>query len=349
MKTKIVATQFQQAKAEGISEGSKVSIINEPENRYDDKALAIYFGEEKLGYIGKGTDAYDIPRNMFPMEATVIDFYFRQEGDNFTKHELGTLVSANIEIEDVVELDPTNDIPSFNEEGVIINFNEETHTYTYNGRILGGATKKLKDYVEEFQSDMIADRCATSWGLSSKFIKSVWRKSGDLSREFGSGIHKALEFEDLYRHYHKKNGARCFTIKQPAIKKIVEDFFALYEKLGFEGEVIPEALVSDVENDQAGLIDRLLIIDREKKICRIQDYKSTHSVEKKGEIKLKNLPEPYINMPTTKLTKMSLQLKVYAEQLEKSGWTVLGFDIFVYDGEWSYYEIDPLAGLKLLD
>src|SRR5690606_16220581 len=147
----------------------------------------------------------------------------------------------------------------------------------------------------------------------------------------------------------KKDGTRCFTIKHPMIKKIVEDFFKFYDKIGFEGKVIPEALVSDVENNQAGLIDRLLIKDWENKICRIQDYKVNIDVEKKGSIVLKNLPEPFINMPTTKLTKMSLQLKVYAEQLEKSGWTVEGFDIFVLTDEWNYYEIDMLKGFNIIE
>src|SRR5690606_2609616 len=179
--------------------------------------------------------------------------------EKFEQFKVGQLVSANIEIEDVVELDPSDDIPSFNEEGVIINFNEKTHTYTYEGRILGGASARLKDYIEEFQSDMIADRCATSWGLDSRYIKKVWNQSGGLSAMFGTAIHKALEFEDLYRFHTKKDGSRCFTIKHPMIKQIVEDFFEFYNKIGFKGKVLPEVLISDVANDQAGLIDRLLI------------------------------------------------------------------------------------------
>jgi hypothetical protein len=349
MKTKIVATEYSMASAEGMEEGSNITISHDKVNKFDDNALAVFYNNERLGYIGRGTDLYDASRDTFPMKGRVVDFYMSEEDDKFTRHLTGTLVSCNIEVDDVVALDSENDIASFNEEGVVINFDETPHTYTYEGRVLKGATTFIKKYIEDFKSDQIASRCEQHWGLPKKYIQDAWSLAGDLSSSFGTGVHKAMEFEDLYRFHTKKNGERCFTIKHPVIKRIVEEFFVMYNNIGFEGEVYPEALISSVRHDQCALADRILVIDREEKICRIQDYKVNHSVEKKGSIELKNLPKGFEKLPTTKLTKMSLQLKVIEQMLSLSGWTVLGFDIFVYCDGWEYYEIDPLEGFTMLE
>jgi hypothetical protein len=351
MKTKLVGLSFKKFVPDtDFQEGVSLTITHEPSNKFDTQALLVDYKGTELGYIGKGCDIYDIARDNFPMEAKVVDFYIRNDiNDSFTQFQIGELVSVNLEVADVVALDSENDIASFNEEGVIINFDETPHTYTYEGRILKGATTFIKKYIEDFQSDVIAGRCANHWNLPKKYIQDAWSLAGDLSASFGTGIHKAMEFEDLYRFHTKKDGERCFTIKHPVIKRIVEEFFVMYNNIGFEGEVFPEALISSVRHDQCALADRILVIDREEKICRIQDYKVNHSVEKKGSIELKNLPKGFEKLPTTKLTKMSLQLKVIEQMLSLSGWTVLGFDIFVYCDGWEYYEIDPLEGFTMLE
>ena len=43
MKTKIVGTQFSKAKAVGMQEGSKVEIVHDEANEFDNMALAVSF------------------------------------------------------------------------------------------------------------------------------------------------------------------------------------------------------------------------------------------------------------------------------------------------------------------
>lgn len=349
MKTKIVGTQFAKPKAEGITIGSEITIVHDLSNEYDKNALAVFFNEERIGYIGKGTDVYDLPRDTFPRKAKVVDFYHKVEGDQFNNHDVGNLVSCNIEIPDEVKLKSKDNQQSFNEDGVVINFNEDTHTYNYKGQILKGSTTYIKKYMEEFDADTISARCSTAWNVPNNIIRSAWNLSGSASSTFGTGIHKALEFEDLYRAYVKpKDGSRCFTIKHPTIARIVQEFFDLQERLGFKGEVVPEALVSDVENGICGLADRILVTSWEKKTCRIQDYKVNHSFTKEGEVKFINLPNG-LTLDTTKLSKLSLQLKFHATMLEKQGWTVEGFDGFVYTDKWEYHQADMLEGFNILE
>ena len=347
MKTKIVGTQFSKAKAVGMQEGSKVEIIHDEANEFDNMALAVSFNGEHIGHIGRGTDTYDINRHLFPITATVVDFYMKEEGDQFDKHEPGTLVSCNIKVPDLIKIDSKNDIKSFNED-LIINFNEDTHTYAYKGKVLTGVTTFIKKHIKPFDSEGMIERCAASWGIKNREVKDAWALGRDLAASFGTGVHKALEFEDLYRNTTKpKDGSRCFNIKHPAIKKIVDEFFEFYDKLGFEGDVIPEALVSDVENGICGLADRILVTNWEKKTCRIQDYKVNHSFDKKGQESFTNLPEG-LKLETTKLSKLSLQLKLHAQMLEKCGWTIEGMDGFVYSDKWEYYEANSLEGFDII-
>ncbi|MFK5981424.1 MAG: hypothetical protein QM499_00805 [Flavobacteriaceae bacterium] len=346
MKTKIVATEFALATVEGMGEGSNIKIIHDPENKYDSKALAVYFTEERIGYIGKGTDLYDLNRDNFPMQGKVVDFYISQEDDKFTRHPTGTLVSCNIQVKDVVELDDKNNIASFNEEGVVINFDEKPHTYTFEGRILKGATTFIQRYIKPFD-DFMVGRSSKSWGIEPKTIKNAWKLAGNLAATFGTAIHSSLEFEDLYRSFYKKSGDRCFTIKHPTIKRIVEEFFELNKRLGIEGEIIPEALVSDVENDICGLADRIIITDRANKICEIADYKVNHSFDKKGQVSFVNLPKQ-LELPTTKLSKLALQLNFHQRMLEKSGWTVTALHGFIYTDKWEYYLVTELSGFNIL-
>lgn len=348
MKTKIVGTEFAKAKAENIKQGSQVTIYHDPENKFDENALAVIFNDERIGYIGKGTDVYDLPRAIFPKNAFVIDFYIKADDDEkFKRHDVGCLVSCNIEIPNKSIPKIGEEIASFNEEGVVINFDEESHTYTYKGQILKGATTYIKKYEKEFDAETASANCEKYWQIPAKTIKDAWKLSGDLARSFGTGVHKALEFEDLYRSYKKpKDGSRCFLIKNPAIQSIVEEFYKLNERLGFKGDVVPEALVSDVENGNCGLADRILVTDWDKKICRVQDYKVNYDFNVKGQVNFKNLPDGVV-LETTKLSKLALQLKQHRTMLEKSGWTVEGVDGFVYDGKWNYYEVNTLDGFDI--
>lgn len=349
MQSKIVGSEFAKAQAEGIEIDSELVIEHEPTNKFDNDALSVSFNNERIGYIGKVTELYDLPREKFPLVAKVQDFYKKTEEDEkFKRHDIGNLVSCTFEIpslikeESVVQL-----LQSFNEDAIFVEFDEEAHTYKYNDVFLKGATTYIKKYIQEFDTDTIAGRCETHWKIPAKVIKEAWNLSGDLARNFGTGIHKALEFEDRYRQYVKpKDGSRCFLIKNPAIQNIVEGFYELNDRLGFIGEVFPEALVTDVENGLCGLADRILVTDKENKICRIQDYKVNYDFDVKGNEKFINLPKG-VKLPTTKLAKLALQLKQHRTMLEKSGWTVEGVDGFVYDGEWNYYEVNTLDGFDI--
>ena len=82
------------------------------------------------------------------------------------------------------------------------------------------------------------------------------------------------------------------------------------------------------------------LLDKKKKICRIQDYKINVNSE---EIKSSDAPlGEFSKLPANKLTKYQLQMSFYANMLEKSGWKVEGLDVFVYEDNWIHHELEVL-------
>lgn len=125
--------------------------------------------------------------------------------------------------------------------------------------------------------------------------------------------------------------------KHPLLRTIIEEFVRINKT---KGKVLTEVLLTDVENGFCGHADRIVIVDEEKKICRVGDYKI--NVDAEAESTRDKPIKPFNNLPGNKITKYQLQMSVYANMLEKSGWTVEGLDIYVYEDGWKYFELPVL-------
>ncbi len=231
---------------------------------------------------------------------------------------------------------------SFNED-IVISFDKYTHSYYYNNKKLENATTFLKKFYKEFDSENISAASAKAWGVDQDELQDLWKSNMVLSGEFGTAIHKALEHYDKFFRIgktiqDKKSLPKNYSLpKHPLLLSVIEGFIALDKK---EGEVIPEATITDVKKGYCGTADRILILDKEKKICRIQDYKvnvNSEAIDKS----LKPLA-PFETLPANKITKYQIQMSFYANMLEASGWTVEGLDVYVCDSEWKHYELEVL-------
>jgi len=221
-------------------------------------------------------------------------------------------------------------------ENVEVDFDEANHKYFHDGKQLTGATTFLKQFVPEFDAKNIAKACEKSWGIPAKDIEELWEGNKNVATDFGSVVHKSLE------HYFKAKangfGDDRAIPKHPIIENIILGFNSLVGEV--KGEVLSEVLVTDVKIDRCGQIDRLLVLDEKKKICRIQDYKVNVGSE---EVSSKNkLKAPYDKLPANKLSKYQLQLNFYAQILENAGWTVEGLDVYVYEDMWTHYELSRI-------
>ncbi len=233
---------------------------------------------------------------------------------------------------------------SFNEEGINIEFEPNGHTYVYNNVPLVGATEFIKKFYKPFDVETISSVLESKWGIPQKIIKDLWDSNGDITSEFGSVIHRTLENYEKFKSYgeiissQKKEEKNYCLPKHPVLRSIVEEFIELNKDE--KGEVITEVLLSDVKSGICGQADRLIIVDKEKKICRIKDYKI--NIDSEVVDKSYKVLAPFNELPSTKLSKYQLQMSLYANLLQKSGWSVEGLTVFVYEKNWKKFELPIL-------
>lgn len=201
-------------------------------------------------------------------------------------------------------------LTTFTDEDVM--WNETTHTYTdMKGNVLLSGSKYAKLHSPQFPRDIILPKTAKKWGVSEAELGGIWKAKGDVSLDFGNAIHKALE---LYHNSVQVGDTIQASTKSetnyalhghPVLAGIVTDFV---DKFG--ADALSEVIVSDTKNKRAGTIDRLEVLDKEKMVCRVGDYKTN------AELK------------SPKKLEYQKQLSFYAHILIAKGWTVEGLDLY---------------------
>lgn len=213
--------------------------------------------------------------------------------------------------------------------GEQIKYNVKTHEYfDLNGVKLMSGSAYASIGEKPFDKAMLLPKTAKSWGVEEKDLGDIWDINGRISNEYGSAVHSALE---LFLKYHgigakiqekKEMGHNYAMTKIAHLNSVIDQFWTLY---GSELEhSMGEVLVSDVANRMAGRIDLLHILDKDKKVCRIGDYKTNHDLDDK------------------KIAKYQKQLSFYGNILKNKGWTVEGVDLYHYSDHWDKVVLELL-------
>lgn len=345
MKITPVGVSFYKEDVENLKVGDELKLLHKPvsfgsgdKKKEYPNAIAIMHNDKQVGSLAESTHPSSPQRTILRLiqsgeEATgiVTDLVIPGENDKF-KRTYG--------FESVVP-DESDLVESFNED-VVISFNEATHVYEHKGeKLLSGSYWVSKHYTP-FDAITIADRCSNVWGVDSKDITDMWSSGGKVAADFGTAIHQALEHWEKFKENgntifeNSKKNENAALPKHPFLRKVINDFDKVKKDSGHE--ILTEVLVTNVELGLCGMIDRLIIVDRENKVCRVGDYKVNIGAEDKKD---KALP-PYDHLPPNKLTKYQLQLSFYAQLLILSGWTVQGLDAYVLEDEWKHYGLDLL-------
>lgn len=82
----------------------------------------------------------------------------------------------------------------------LISFNEDDHTYTYNGERFISVTTLIDDYFSHFEAEKIAAKKAAKMGVSTESLIEEWRRKGEESRQLGTMLHSCIE-----RYYNGEN------------------------------------------------------------------------------------------------------------------------------------------------
>lgn len=218
-------------------------------------------------------------------------------------------------------------------------FDEKKHLYYTEERtpLLSGS-QFAAAYKPPFQKNAILKRISTKHDIPVERIGATWDLKAEISCDFGNAIHKALQ---LFGDYHKdgKKMDKEMLSDHPFLREVVEDFFIGPDKETLRDESARhELFVVNKELGVCGVIDRL-VFDKDKKTCRIQDFKTNGDIQKQGSPR--NLLEPFAHIPNTPLGCYHLQLNFYADIMESLGWKVEGLDIFHLTGTtWNLHKIE---------
>lgn len=196
--------------------------------------------------------------------------------------------------------------------GGSIYYDEQAHQYTNEaGEVYLSGSVYAKQFDKPFDMQAIAGKMEAKSGIPASTIIDIWKLKGDASASFGTAIHEALEMYGKYSEACKTLEKDYHQSAIPVVKQIVEAFFSGRD----DEEAVYEPLIVDHDKKRAGQIDRLLWVDKAKKIVRVQDYKTN------------------VDLTDQKKMVYGHQLEFYSEILEAGGYTVQGTDIFWFNGK----------------
>jgi len=211
--------------------------------------------------------------------------------------------------------------------GEVILWSDYLHEYrALDGTKLTSGSTYAALLDKPFNAALLSEKSGNAWGVDKDELAELWKMNGRLATEYGTALHTALE---MYHRFHQMGEIvaqvkdlednYCLP-KNEYLKKAVLDFVDLF---GADAE--SEVFVTDVKNKMAGQIDRLQVLDMEKKVCRLGDYKSNAEMKK------------------TKLKTYTNQMSFYSKAIQNHGWTVEGLDLFHYDGDkWHKFELEEV-------
>lgn len=197
-------------------------------------------------------------------------------------------------------------------------YDAETHVYTNEaGEVYLSGSQYSDTFRKPFDKVAISNLMANKVkGVDAKDIVKMWELKSQVSLDFGNSIHKALQLYEQYKGLAELLNKETHQHDHPVIKQAVDSFLVLHK-----GETaLSEVMVVDNSAKHAGQIDRLVILDKNIKICRVEDFKTN------AEMKPADL-EVYWK-----------QLDFYGAILQAGGWKVEKPRIHHFNGVWKEYQ-----------
>lgn len=335
--TKLSGTSFRQ---DAVAELSKVKgtallrVVPEPENEYDKYAVKVEAmlrdGWTQVGYIQRGKNETIFNRLMEGLDVNISLSAITGED----KETLG--VNVAIEWEDDSGIDPA-DMRDFEVQDVFIGdddvvyFDTINHkAYDKNGKELLSGSNAEKMFTDEFDPRYPAKALSKSTGAKVEDIVSMWENNRDLSADYGTLIHAALEKYLKFAKVMRKidaNKEREHSAKNwmpDALGEIVDKFV---KASGITDATSVECRIK--KDSRTGIVDLLLMQD--DKSFTLMDYKVMPEIK---EVRYKGFG---------KMQKYSIQQNFYREIIEDCGYKCNGMFLWNWDGkEWKKIKVPKL-------
>ncbi len=190
-----------------------------------------------------------------------------------------------------------------------ISFNEEDHSYYYDGDKCRSVTSIISNYKEPFNTLEIAKKYAKKHGLETEYVIEMWDENRILSANKGSELHKYLELKFACKKY------TCDTslISDKLVTQAEKFYSDVRDKMVL---IRAELVVGDREKKLCGMLDKLFY--NEKYSCfKIWDYKTNTRLKSSNEYN-KKMINGLDHLEECEINTYSLQLGLYKKIIESN-------------------------------
>ncbi len=203
-------------------------------------------------------------------------------------------------------------------------FDNSSHTYRVNGKLLISGTTVVDKLIPPFDKDGVSKASARKEGKKQSEILAEWNRKGEIGREKGTRLHSYIE--DKILDFHD-------PILKVANERIPEmDAFDTFWRI-FSNEykikiIDRELVVGDEEFSIGGMVDMLIRLT-------INGQNSIHILDwKTGKFEIDNkysmLRSPFGDWPNCHFIKYSLQVSLYRLIIERNTDIKLGDSYLVH-------------------
>ena len=364
---KVVGISFAKPKCD-LKPGDKVTVMADPDNKMDPRAVKIEYNGEMLGYVGKDDEFKDYLFSKGETELSVLLANKYKNGDDKLWKDVkeGELVQVSLDsgmYSVPSQHNPIDEIKMiiYRDEGRLIkcksklelvsaqpysvDFDPVEHKYYLNGEVCISGSKFSHKFEKGFDYNMvnpttglsILEASAKKYGLkSTDDILELWDIKREAAAAKGSALHYYLELFGKFRNKLSEKDYSYILPNDNHQRAMVIDFYDKFGKLPTVHEATIWTRINSVS--VAGEIDMLEIVNVDKKIVNICDFKTNDNINKSTQ-----LLEPFKKKGSKLIDAYWLQLSFYAAILMKVGYTVDKLKIYHEDqGQWIEYISDVI-------
>ena len=188
-----------------------------------------------------------------------------------------------------------------------ISFNESTHQYKVDGKILQSVTNFIEGCFPKFETKLFAEKKAIEMGVSPEEVLVLWEQKAKESRDLGTALHRRIEGYYQEITFEPNNDKAFELFKEFANKVKLKPYRT-------------EWTVYDLNHNIAGTID---FVDFQKGEYIIYDWKRSEKIIENGmPVKIDKYGKkgnyPLEHLDNSTYNHYALQLSLYKYILEKN-------------------------------
>lgn len=195
-------------------------------------------------------------------------------------------------------------------------FYASDHHYECKGQRIGmSVTRLIDEYVNEFDSQAVAEKVAIRDNKSVKQVLNEWKQKNEFSKAKGHTCHEFAQCLWSHELWNRETYDNSLEFKM-AVDAINEQAYYFHED--YQDKLIhlaDEFVIGSEEYDIASAIDHLFINARTGGLVLV-DYKTNSDIYKNEE-HAKNMKIPLHKLKDTKLNHYAIQLSIYKYLVEK--------------------------------